>query len=334
VHEFEQLFARLHEYPAAVSTVSGTAALHLALIALGLGPGDEVLVPAMTFVATANAVRYTGATPVFVDADPVTYTIDPADLQAKISARTRAILVVHLFGHPADMDAIGELARAHELAVVEDASGALGARYRGRPCGTLGDIGCFSFNGNKIVTSGGGGMLLAAEPKRLEHMRHLSFQARLAGTFEYVHDEVAFNYALSNVHAAIGLAQLERLDELLAHRRALAARYAAGLADVAGLTFCAQAPWARCNYWLMSVLVDAAEYGRSREQLMAALAGVGIESRPFFVPLPDVGAHLRESPAHVPVARRLHREGLSIPSSASLDEADQDRVIAALRADL
>jgi len=332
VGELETLFAHMHGCPAAVSTASGTAALHLAMIELGLGPGDEVLVPAMTFVASANAVRYAGASPVFVDADPVTYTIDPRDLADKITNRTRAILAVHLFGHPADMDAICELAREHELAVVEDATGALGSRYRGRPCGTIGDIGCFSFNGNKIITAGGGGMLLAADPDRLEHMRHLSFQGRQPGTVEYLHDEVAFNYVLSNLHAAIGLAQLERLDDLLARRRSLAARYRAALVDAPGLTFCVQAPWARCNFWLMSVLVDEAEHGRSRDQVMAALAHAGIESRPFFTPLPDVDAHGDGSMPGIPVARRLHREGLNLPSSASLQDADQDRVIAELLA--
>ena len=333
VREFEALFARMHGQADAVSTASGTAALHLAMVELGLGPGDEVLVPALTFVASANAVRYTGAEPVFVDVDPITYTLDPSDLADKVGERTRAILVVHLFGHPADMDAVGALARAYDLAVVEDASGALGSRYRGRRCGTLGDIGCFSFNGNKIATAGGGGMVLAADPERLARIRHLSFQGRQPGTREYLHDEVAFNYALSNLHAAVGLAQLERLDESLARRRRLADRYAAALAAAPGLSFCAQAPWAQCNHWLMSVLVDPVEYGRTRDQLMATLADAGIESRPFFTPLPDIEAYRGGGPVDVPVARRLHASGLSLPSSASLEPPDQDRVLAELLAD-
>jgi perosamine synthetase len=330
VSELEALFAHTHGRPAAVSTSSGTAALHLALLGLGVGPGDEVLVPGLTFVATANAVSYTGATPVFVDVDPVTYTIDPVDASAKVSERTCAVIAVHLYGHPADMDTLCALACRHGMAVVEDAAEALGSRYRGRLCGTIGDVGCFSFNGNKLITAGGGGMLLAADAERLEHMRHLSLQGREPGTLEYHHDEVAFNYALSNLHAAVGLAQLERLETLLTRRRMLAARYAEALAGAAGLTFCAQAPWADSNFWLMSVLVDPTRYGRTRRRLMAALDHVGVDSRPFFTPLPDTGAHRAQADAHLPVARRLHAEGLCLPSSTDLSDEDQDRVLAEL----
>jgi perosamine synthetase len=332
VREFEALFAEIHGCPSAVSTTSGTAALHLAMIELGLGPGDEVLVPALTFVATANAVRYVGGTPVFVDSDPVTYTMDPADAAKKITARTRALVAVHLYGHPADMDELGELANRHGLAVVEDATEALGSRHRGRLCGTIGDIGCFSFNGNKVITAGGGGMVLA-DADRLEHIRHLSLQGRQPRTLEYLHDEVGFNYTLSNLHAAVGLAQLEGLEDLIARRRTLAARYAASIACAPGLTFCVEMSWAQSNFWLMSVLVDASVYGRTREQLMGALEHAGIDSRPFFTPLPDVGAHRRAGDtSRIPVARRLHAEGLVLPSSTSLGEADQDRVLAELLA--
>jgi perosamine synthetase len=329
--EFEQQFAELHGRPAAVSTTNGTAALHLALLELGVGAGDEVLVPALTFVASANAVCYTGAQPVFVDVDPVTYTMDPTDAARKLSARTKALMVVHLYGHPADMDALLTLARERDLAVLEDATEALGSRYRGRLCGTLGDIACFSFNGNKVITAGGGGMVLAADGERLEHIRHLTLQGREPGTREYAHDEVGFNYALSNLHAAVGLAQLQKLDALLASRRAAAARYAAALADVSDLTFCREAPWAESNFWLSSVLVDPSVQGRSREQLMQALEDAGIESRPFFTPLPDTRAYRSENlGSDFPVARRLHATGLSLPSSAALEEVDQDRVIAEL----
>lgn len=330
VGEFEALFAGIHGCVDAVSTVNGTAALHLAMIEIGVGPGDEVLVPALTFVATANAVQYVGATPVFVDVDPVSYTLDPRDAERKITQRTRALIAVHLFGHPADMDPICELARGHGLAVVEDAAQALGSYYRDRRCGAIGDIGCFSFNGNKIITAGGGGMVLSADPRRLEHIRHLSLQAREPGNVEYLHDEVGFNYALSNMHAAIGLAQLERLDDLLARRRALASRYAAALESVEGLTFSGEAPWANANFWLMSVLIDRARYGRSRGELMEALDHVGIDSRPFFVPLPDLRGHQQE--AEVPVARCLHAGGLILPSSSGLEEVDQDRVLGELLA--
>lgn len=328
VGEFESRFARIHGCPAAVSTTTGTAALHLAMVALGLGPGDEVLVPALTFVATANAVRYVGATPVMVDVDPAFFTIDPTSAAAAVTERTRALMAVHLFGHPADMDAIRDLAHRHDLAVVEDAAQALGSSYRGRRCGTIGEVGCFSFNGNKIVTAGGGGMVLCDNPRRLEQIRHLSFQGRRAGTHEYLHDEIGFNYALSNLHAAVGLAQLEQLERLVMRRRAMAARYAEALQGIAGLVFTAEPPWGYSNHWLMSVRIDAALYGRSREDVARALDRIGIDSRPFFTPLPDTEAH--RCAAHVPVARRLHDEGLILPSSSNLTEAAQDRVLAAL----
>lgn len=332
VREFEELFAAIHGRPSAVSTTTGTAALHLALLELGIGPGDEVLLPALTFVATANVVRYVGARPIFVDVDPVTLAIDPAAAADRVGERTRALLVVHLYGHPAEMDALIELSRARGIALIEDATEALGSRYRGRLCGTLGDVGCFSFNGNKLITAGGGGMVLASDPQRLEHIRHLSLQGRVPGTYEYQHDEVGFNYALSNLHAAVGLAQLERLDDLLAHRRALAARYAEGLAEIPGLTFCAEPLGAYSNYWLASMLVNAQEYGCSRKQLMRELQDVGVESRPFFMPVPDTVAYRSTEAPDIPVARRLHAEGLCLPSSVGLHEADQDRVIAALAA--
>jgi perosamine synthetase len=331
VREFEERFAERHGRPAAVSTNSGTAALHVALVELGIGPGDEVIVPALTFVATANAVSYVGATPVFVDVDPATYTIDPASLEAAVTARTRAVIVVHLYGHPADMDAIAAIARARDLAVIEDATEALGSTYRDAPCGTLADVGCFSFNGNKVITSGGGGMVLAREPARLDHMRHLTVQARIPGTREYLHDEVGFNYGLSNLQAAVGLAQLERLDAMVEARRALGARYAAGLAGVEDLTFCAEAPWARSNHWLMSVLVDPAVAGRDRDDVMDALANVGVEARPFFTPLSSLPPFRDDAAADTPVARMLHERGVSIPSSADLDASAQERVIAVLR---
>lgn len=335
VRQFEELFASIHDHPQAVSAASGTAALHLACVALGLGPGDEVLVPALTFAASANAVLYTGATAVFVDVDPGTFTIDIEKAAAKLSARTRAIMVVHLYGHPADMDAVGELARSHDLAVIEDATEALGSRYRGRLCGTLGDVGCFSFNGNKVITAGGGGMVLARDQARLDHIRHLSLQSRVPGTSEYLHDGVGFNYALSNLQAAVGLAQLERLDEFVARRRTLADRYATELAGAPGLSFTVEASWSESNYWLMSVLVEPTAGARSREELMNALAVANIEARPFFTPLPQLEAYAStgSDPDDVPVSRDLHGRGVSIPSSASLDREQQDRVIAVLVGD-
>ena len=330
VREFEELFARVHDTAAAVSTVSGTAALHVALSELGIGPGDEVIVPALTFIATVNPVRYVGATPVFADVDPDTYCLDAAAVEAAITKRTAAILPVHLYGHPVDMDPLLELAQRRGLAVLEDATEALGSLYKGRPCGTLSDIAAFSFNGNKVITSGGGGMLLCPREDRLEHMRHLTLQGRVPGTLEYLHDEVGFNYVLSNLQAAVGLAQLERLPELVRRRREIGARYAEGLRDAPGLRFCTEAPWADSNHWLMSVLVDPEVHGADRVAVAEHLSAAGIDTRPFFHPLPALAPYAEFARGDVPVATRLHAQGLSIPSSGSLTDADVDRVIAAL----
>ena len=330
VAEFEQVFAAYHDADDAVSTVNGTAALHLALVELGIEPGDEVIVPALTFVAPANAVRYVGASPVFADVDPENYGIDAASVASCIGPNTKTIIVVHLYGHPVDMDPIRELARANGISVVEDATEALGSRYRGVLCGTLGDIGCFSFNGNKVITSGGGGMLLAQDPTRLSHLRHLSLQAPEPGK-EYVHDEVGYNYALSNLHAAVGLAQFQRLDEMLARRRRIAERYAEGLRDVEGLRFCSEAPWATSNFWLRSVLIDPDVYGESRTQVMDRLDDAGVDSRPFFTPIPSLPPYRESRHGSLATSERLHATGLCIPSSSTLEDPDQDRVIDLLR---
>lgn len=327
VRKFEDAFAARHGLERAVATNSGTAALHLALRALGIGAGDEVIVPALTFVASANPIRYVGATPVFADVEPDTYTLDPAEVERLVTERTRAVMVVHLYGHPADMDAVNDAARRHGLAVIEDATEALGSAYRGEPCGLLGQIGCFSFNGNKIMTTGGGGMVLTRDDDLLERVRYLSLQAREPGTREYVHGDVGFNYAISNLHAAVGLAQLERLDLFLSAKRAIAARYRERLADVPGFRVCAEAEWAHSNFWLPSVLVQD-ELGRDRVAVMADLLSLGIDTRPFFTPL-----HMLKPYQHVerlPVAEDLHARGISLPASVDLKPDDQDRVLDAL----
>jgi perosamine synthetase len=278
-------------------------------------------------------VRYVGADVVLADVDPVTYTIDPESVRRLIGPRTRAIIAVHLFGHPADMDALERLAEEHGLWLIEDATEALGSRYHGRACGLLGDVGCFSFNGNKVITAGGGGMLLARDPSRLGRLRSLTRQAREPGTPEYLHSEVGFNYVLSNLHGAVGLAQVERLDELVEARRAIARRYAAELRDVPGLTFAHEAKWAESNFWLSSVLVDAEVYGEDRIALAERCERAGIEVRPFFQPLHQIVPYAHARRADLSVSEYLHKRGVSLPSSASLCPEDQERVLAVLRGD-
>ena len=225
VRMFEEQMAASCQRKYAVSTSNGTTALHLALAVLGIGPGDEVIVPALTFVATANAVSYTGATPVFVDAESDYWQLDPARLEALITPRTKAIIPVDLYGHPADMDAILAVAQRHGLRVVEDTAEAHGALYKGRPCGSMGDMSCFSFYGNKVITTGEGGMLLTDDEGWCERARFLRDHA-MSKTERYFHPEIGYNYRLTNIQAALGVAQLERLDTFVAIKRRNAARYA------------------------------------------------------------------------------------------------------------
>jgi len=330
--ELERAFADMHGLENALATQSGTAALHIALAELGIGPGDEVIIPDLTFVATANPVRYVGAEPVLADVERDTYGLDPAVLPGLITARTKAIIVVHLFGLPADMEGILAVAAQHGLPVIEDATESLGSTYDGRYTGTLGDIGCFSFNGNKVITSGGGGMVIARDEDRLAHMRLLAFQARTPGkgALDYFHAEVGFNYGMTNIQAAVGLAQFERLDEYVGARQAVAARYAERLADVPGLTLAPMLERATWNGWLSSVLVDEAAYGESRDALTQRCLDALIEVRPFFTPMHELPPYAASARGALPVSTELHNVGLNLPSSADLSEADQERVLAVL----
>src|SRR5262245_9431512 len=283
VPRFEQDFARFCEARHAVATSNGTTALHLALVTLGIGPGDEVLVPDLTFIATANVVRYTGATPVLVDADPVTWGMDLADTARKITPRTRAIIPVHVYGHPVDLDPLLELGRRHGITVVEDAAEAHGARYHGRRVGALGEIGAFSFYGNKIITTGEGGMVTTNDGALAERARFLRDHA-MDPQRRYYHPAVGFNYRMTNIQAAIGCAQLEQAESILQRRKVIAAAYEAGLADLPGLVRPPAQPWAESVHWMYSVLIEPG-FGPDRDAVCDGLRARGVDSRPFFVPL-------------------------------------------------
>ena len=263
VQAFEAAFAEAVEARFATSTSNGTSALHLALLALGIGPGDEVIVPALSFVASANVVAYTGARPVFVDVDPVTWTIDPGAVEARLTPRTKAIMPVHLYGHPADLEPIQRLAEASSLAVIEDAAEALSARYQGRPVGALGTIGAFSFYGNKIVTTGEGGMVVTNDPDLLNRVNLLKNHG-MDPDRRYWHPVIGFNYRMTNLQAALGLAQLEQLDQFRARKRAIADRYRSRLDGLPGLHRPCGAASAESVYWLYTVLVGPAEAGLDR----------------------------------------------------------------------
>jgi perosamine synthetase len=322
VARFEAAFAEAVGCRYGVACSSGTAALHLALAAAGVKPGDEVLMPAFTMIATANAAALLGATPVFVDAEPDTWNLDVAQLEAKVTPRTRAIVPVHIYGHPCDMDGVGEVARRHGLAVIEDAAEAHGAMYRRRPVGSLGDAATFSFYGNKVLTTGEGGMLTtndAAIAARARELRALCFSTER----HFWHRSVGFNYRMTNLQAAVGLAQTERLDDLVARRRHNRDRYVAALADVPGLGLPVERPEVRNVYWMFGLTVDAARFGCTRDELRRRLAARGIETRTFFVPLHIQPAYFRAHRGEsYPVAETLGRTGLYLPSGPALSDAD------------
>ncbi|OIQ09847.1 putative pyridoxal phosphate-dependent aminotransferase EpsN [Moorella thermoacetica] len=331
VREFEQRFAAYLGIGHAVAVVNGTAGLHLALKLLGIGPGDEVIVPALTFIATVNPVVYAGARPVVVDVDPRTWNIDPAAIEKAITKHTRAIIPVHLYGNPADMDAILGLAREYGLYVIEDATEALGSTYKGKKAGTFGHIGVFSFNGNKIITTGGGGMLVTEDPEVARRARILVNQGREPGETEYEHKEIGFNYRLTNLQAALGLAQLERLPEFLATKRRNAAIYCRDLYNVLGISWQQELPEAESNWWLFSILVDKKKYGLDKLELMQYLRKEGIQIRPLFKPLNWQQCYRAYNFNHCPIAEALYISGLNLPSASSLREKDIMYVIRSIK---
>lgn len=321
---FEREFADYLGVAEGVATANGTVALHLALEALGIGAGDEVIVPTFTYIASVNAISYTGATPVFVDSEPVYWNLDPTLLEAAITPRTKAIEVVHLYGHPADMDPILDIARQHDLAIVEDAAEAHGAQYKGRMVGSMGAFGTFSFFGNKIVTTGEGGMLVTEDLRLAETARHLRGQG-VSNSRTYWHDVIGFNYRMTNLAAAIGCAQLERIDETISAKRRIAQWYRENLQEVDGIVLQNEAPWARAVFWMNSILVSP----DWRDELRDCLAAEGIETRPFFYPahtLPMYATHSR-----YPNAERLGACGINLPSYAALSQDEVSTVCEAVQ---
>jgi perosamine synthetase len=326
VRRFEREFAAYCGVRYGVATHNGTVALHLVLAALGIGPGDEVIVPTLTFVATGNAVAYTGATPIFVDSEPVTWNIDAALAAQAITPRTRAIIAVHLYGHPADMDPLRALADEHGLTLIEDAAEAHGARYKGRRTGSLGDVAVFSFYGNKIITTGEGGMVVTDDAALVERCYFLENQAKSKEN-PYWHAEIGYNYRMTNVQAALGVAQLERIEEFIAARLRTVAHYDVRLAEVAGITRPPCAEWADNVYWMYTILIEDG-FGLDRDTLMARLRQRGIETRPVFYPLHCLPMYQRGQ--KLPVAEEIARKGLNLPSGSALTPEQVDAVCDAL----
>jgi perosamine synthetase len=357
IQRFEQEFARYLGAKQAITTTSGTTALHLAMASLGLGPGDEVIVPDLTMIAVPYAVVYTGAEPVFVDVDPEIYALDPEKLREFIdrdcvfdrkegkllnkgTGRTvRAIVPVHLYGHPCDMDKILAVAKLYNLAVIEDAAEAHGALYfpggnkaSGRPVGTIGLAGCFSFYANKIVTTGEGGMVVTDDDALAEKARRLKDLAHDPER-RFLHTELGFNYRLTNLQAAIGVAQLEEIDRFIAIKQEMARTYQELLSGVPGLVLPQEKEWARSVYWMYAVLVEK-EFGLSRDELVRRLRERGVDTRTFFIPLhqqPLFQAKAAYRNLSFPVSEALAEKGLYLPSGLALTKGQMKRVAAEIK---
>ena len=321
VSEFEDEFAAYNGCEYGVTTTSGTTALHLALEAIGVGDGDEVIIPTFTIASCAFAVQYAGGDPVLADIDEETWCLDPVEVEANITDDTVAIMPVHMYGHPVDMDPILELAYEHDLYVVEDAAQTHGTEYRGQKAGSIGDVGCFSFYANKLITTGEGGMVVTDDPsiaERAEYLQDLAYTAEEP----YLHREVGFNYRMSNVQAAIGVGQLTKLDEFVEMRRRNARSYDERLSDVDGIRTPPEKPWARSNYWMYAITLDEA-FPLDRDALMAELDDRGIGTRRFFVPMHEQPVYKRAGlfeNERYPVAEDIAERGLYLPSTSHLSE--------------
>ena len=295
-----------------MSTSNGTTALHLALVALGIGKGDKVIVPSLTFIAVANAVTYTGATPVFVDSDVQYWCMDPSKIEEKIDSVTKAIIVVHLYGHPCDMDKIKQIADRYKLLIIEDCAEAHGAEYKGKKVGSFGCISCFSFYGNKIMTTGEGGMCLTNDEALAEKMRILRDHG-MNPTKKYWHDVIGFNYRMTNLQAALGVAQLNKIESLVNRKRQIAATYTNLLRNVPSVISAPEMPWAKSVFWLYSILVNK----KVRNNVIQRLEKEGIETRPFFYPITVLPPY-KSCSVVTPVAEELSDSGLNLPSGFQL----------------
>ena len=334
IEEFEKKFSEFCGVKHGISCCNGTVALHLALEALGIGKGDEVIIPTFTMIATCNAVIYTGAKPVLVDSERESWNIDPGKIEEKITDKTKAIMVMHTYGHPCDMDIILELAKKYDLKVIEDAAEAHGAEYRGKKIGSLGDVSCFSFYANKIITTGEGGMVVTNNDKIAERVRYLKDQAYSEPRF--FHKEVGFNYRMTNLQAAIGLAQTEKIEELIEKRRRNAELYNSLLKDVKGVKLPVEREGVKNVYWMYGVLIKK-EFGVSKEEVMEKLKEKGIGTRSFFYGMHRQPAYEKEDEklpdisGEYKVSDELSEKGLYLPSGSSLTEGQIKEVVEAIK---
>lgn len=341
LEEFERRWAAYcgRQYGVAVS--SGTTALQLAVVALGLKPGDEVILPAFTIISCVTAVTYSGCVPVLVDADPVTGCMDVTKIRQKITKRTKAIMPVHIYGHPVDMDAVIDLAKKHDLYIIEDAAEAHGAEYLSgrtskkplwRRCGSFGDISCFSFYANKLLTTGEGGMVLTDDPvlaEKFRYFRNLCF----GGQRRFLHESLGFNFRMTNLQAALGVAQLNRFDKIVNRKRHIGKRYFKRLSSLKKVTLLKEQPWARSVWWMFGVMVEDSSK-ISSDLLSKKLRELGIETRPFFLGMHEQPALKKQGffkNETYPVSEAMAKRGLYLPSGVALTDDQIDRVVAAVK---
>jgi len=337
VDAFEKELADYLGVKGALALISGTAAMHLALLLLEVGRNDAVFCSAFTFTATANPILYQGAEPLFIDSEPSSWNMSPSALGRALEAAKKegrlpkAVIVVNLYGQSADMDPLAELCNSYSIPLIEDAAESLGATYQGKPSGSFGKFGILSFNGNKIITTSGGGALISDDLEALERARYLASQARQPAR-HYEHTEVGYNYRLSNLLAAVGRAQLETLEERVAARRAIYERYYRTLSGLEGIEFMSEAPYGRSTHWLTVLTVDPERCGITRDEIIDALEKGNIEARPVWKPMQlqplYEGYPYYEHKEGISVSERLFKNGLCLPSGSNLTEEEQARVIA------
>ncbi len=332
VEHFEAQFAKYLGVKHAISVNTGTAALHIALLAAGIGVGDEVIVPAFTMAATWMAVMYTGAQPIFVDVDPIIFTLNPRLVESAITKRTKALMPVHIYGHPCDMDPIIAIAKQHQLLVIEDSAEAHGATYKGKLVGSIGHINAFSFYANKIITTGEGGMVttdddqLAARARSLKDLAHSQDK-------RFIHNHLGYNYRMTSMQAALGSGQLKHIEEFITHKLHMANLYAQGLAGIPGLTLPATRDWATHVYWMYAILIDQAKFGMSKDALRAKLLERGVDTRDFFYPprAQPVLQRAKLTGGSYPVTETIAEQGCYLPSGLALSDQQIQTVIDTLR---
>jgi len=323
VEKFGQATAKYVGVKYALPVANGTAALHLALLALGIKPNDEVIVPALTFVASVNAITYVGAKPVFVDIEPQTYNLDINKLAVKITKKTKAIMTVDLYGHPIDFDKVKKICRQYNLKFISDSAESFGSLYKGKPTGSQADISIFSFFGNKIITTGEGGMITTNNKKYYDTAKFYRDQAKNIKIHPYYHPAIGFNYGLTNLQAAVGLGQLKQIKTLTAKKRAIAQEYNRLLKNVPGIITPFEADYANSNYWMYAILVDKNKFGCTRDQLIAYLKTKNIETRPFFFPIPLLPPYKKANQGkNFPTTTKIASQGINLPTFASLTDEE------------